>query len=45
MQQFIGDCLKPIWELQWLKEISIDPILQNNILFYIAYTDKRLMLA
>ena len=44
MQQFIEDCLKPIWELQWLKEISIDPILQNNILFYIAYTDKRLML-
>lgn len=45
MQQFIEDCLKPIWELQWLKEIPIDPILQNNILFYIAYTDKRLMLA
>lgn len=45
MQQFIEDCLKPILELQWLKEIPIDPILQNNILFYIAYTDKRLMLA
>lgn len=44
MQQFIEDCLKPIWELQWLKEILIDPVLQNNILFYIAYTDKRLML-
>lgn len=44
MQQFIEDCLKPIWKFRWLKEIPMDPVLQNNILFYVAYSDKRLFL-
>lgn len=40
MQQFIEDCLKPIWELQWLKEIPIDPILQNTFCFILLIQIK-----
>lgn len=42
MQQFIEDCLKPIHEFQWLKTIPIDFQLQQNIIFIVAYYDKRL---
>lgn len=44
MQQFIEECLKPIYEFQWLKEIPIDSQLYNSIMFYVAYMDKRLFL-
>lgn len=44
MQQFIEECLKPIYQFQWLKEIPIDPVLFNNMVFWVAYNDKRLMI-
>jgi hypothetical protein len=42
MQQFIEECLKPIHEFQWLKEIPIDPQILQNIMFLVAFYDKRL---
>lgn len=42
-QDFIRDCLKPIYELQWLKQIQFEPELINNLLLYLAYSDNRLL--
>lgn len=42
MQQFIEDCLKPQYELQWLKSIPLDFKLEQSIIFFVAYSDKRL---
>lgn len=42
MQQFIEECLKPIHGFQWLKEIPIDPQILQNIMFLVAFYDKRL---
>lgn len=42
MKQFIEECLKPSYYLQWLKTIEISNELQRNILFLVAYFDKRL---
>lgn len=42
MQQFVEECLKPIHQFQWLKTIPIDFELQQNIVFMVAYFDKRL---
>lgn len=42
MQQFIEDCLKPQYELQWLKSIPLDSKLEQSIMFFVAYSDKRL---
>lgn len=44
MQQFIEECLAPLYQLQWLKTIPIDFQLQQNIMFMVAYNDKRLMI-
>lgn len=44
MQQFIEECLKPVYQFQLLKEIPIDPVLFNNMVFWVAYNDKRLMI-
>lgn len=52
MQQFIEECLKLIYELQWTKgqfvfshgRFNINPEIKNQILFYVALQDKRLML-
>lgn len=42
MQQFIEECLKPLYQFQWLKTIPVDSELQQNIIFIVAYSDKRL---
>lgn len=42
MQQFIEECLTPLYQFQWLKTIPIDFQLQQNIMFMVAYFDKRL---
>lgn len=42
MQQFIEECLAPLYQFQWLKTIPIDSQLQQNIMFTVAYFDKRL---
>lgn len=43
LSEFIKDCLKPIHTFHWLLEIPIDPVLFNNMMFWVAYSDKRLM--
>lgn len=43
MQQFIEECLAPLYQFQWLKTIPIDFQLQQNIMFMVAYSDKRLL--
>lgn len=42
MQQFIEECLAPLYQFKWLKTIPIDFQLQQNIIFTVAYFDKRL---
>ena len=42
MQQFIEECLAPLYQFKWLKTIPIDFQLQQNIMFTVAYFDKRL---
>lgn len=42
MQQFIEECLTPLYQFQWLKMIPVDFQLQQNIMFIVAYSDKRL---
>ena len=44
LSEFIQECLKPLCIFQWLKEIYVEPELYNNILFWVAYNDKRLMI-
>lgn len=52
MQEFIKECLSPLYELQCMKGKAvfshsiytiIDIETKNNIMFYIAMQDKRLM--
>lgn len=40
--QFIEDCLKPQYKLQWLKSIPFDNEMLKSIILYVAYSDKRL---
>lgn len=42
MQQFIEECLKPLYQFQWLKTIPISEEIQQSIIFMVAYSDKRL---
>lgn len=42
MQQFIEECLTPLYQFQWLKTIPVDFQLQQNIMFIVAYSNKRL---
>ena len=44
LNEFIQECIKPLYTFQWLKEIPVEPELYNNIIFWVAYNDKRLML-
>lgn len=41
-QHLIEECLAPLYQFQWLKTIPIDFQLQQNIMFMVAYFDKRL---
>lgn len=42
MNEYIKDCLKPIFHFHCLDEIEYDPEYMNSILMYIATHDNRL---
>lgn len=44
MLNFIEDCLKPLYEIRWLKEVPIEPWLRTRMLMYVAAQDNRLMM-
>lgn len=44
LNEFIQECIKPLYIFQWLKEIPVEPELYNYVWFWVAYNDKRLML-
>lgn len=44
LNEFIQECLKPLYIFQWLREIPINSELYNNVLFWVVFNDKRLML-
>jgi hypothetical protein len=45
MQQFIEECLQPVYKLHCLESIYFDPILVNDIMLFIAMQDNRLLRA
>ena len=44
LNEFIQECIKPLYIFQWLKEIPVEPELYHYVWFWVAYNDKRLML-
>lgn len=43
MVQFIDDCLKPLYKFKWLDTLVYEDVYLRSIVFYVAYSDNRLI--